>query len=155
MGTNSKLNFNWILINELAVGALPKTFEDIDFLKKEGVDCILSLCDKNEGDLPENLNKFFFCERFVLPDHSSERIPTIEEINKSLVILKNLLKKGAVYVHCYAGIERSPLLCMAYLISHKNIDRQTALEYMMQTHPKTNPLKGQLELLDDIKNVNY
>ena len=51
---------------------------------------------------------------------------------------------------CVLLVERSPLLCIAYLIMHKSIDKQNALEYLMQIHPSTNPLKGQLALLDSL-----
>lgn len=141
-------NFSWILVEEIAVGSLPKQNSDLEFLKQEGIKCILTLCAKNEGEIAENISEYFYCKRFVLPDHSSKRIPTKDELTEALNILKDLITKGPVYIHCFAGVERSPLLCMAYLMTSNNIDRQTALEYMMQTHPNTNPLKGQLELLN-------
>ena len=142
--------FHWILVDELAVGSLPKDEKDIDFLKREGVNSILSLCSKEEGYLSKKAYKYFICKSFALPDHTSKRLPTINELNSALDILQKLIKKGSVYVHCFAGVERSPLLCMAYIMVINKIDRQTALEYMMQTHPQTNPLKGQLDLLDEL-----
>lgn len=142
--------FHWILVDELAVGSLPKDEKDIDFLKREGVNSILSLCGKEEGHLSKKAYENFICKSFALPDHTSKRLPTINELNSALDILQKLIKKGSVYVHCFAGVERSPLLCMAYIMVINKIDRQTALEYMMQTHPQTNPLKGQLDLLDEL-----
>lgn len=149
MESKFKSSFSWILVDELAVGALPKSDEDIDFLKKEGIDCILTLCSIEEGNISNKAYGNFVCESFILPDHTSKKLPTINELNRALDILNNLTKKGSVFVHCFAGVERSPLLCMAYIITNKNIDKQTALEYMMQTHTQTNPLRGQLDLLDN------
>ena len=61
-----------------------------------------------------------------------------------------MIQKGPVYVHCFAGVERSPLICIAYLMKNQNIDLQDALEYLMQTHPITNPLKGQLNIISQL-----
>ena len=44
-------------------------------------------------------------------------------------------------------MERSPLLCMAWLIRHRGLSRLEALEYLMHVHPGTSPLPEQLALL--------
>lgn len=144
------LNFDWVLIDELAVGALPKNDSHLSFLKNNNIKSIFTLCSKEEGHVPINFQNHFNCINYVLPDHRSKKLPKIEEIKECINILENLLKKGGVYVHCFAGVERSPLICLAYLITNKNIDVQNSLEYMMQIHPRTNPLKGQLDLLSKL-----
>ena len=60
------------------------------------------------------------------------------------------MQKGSVFVHCVAAMERSPLICMAWLISKKNLDLSQSLDYMMQVHPGTSPLPEQLKLLNDL-----
>ena len=45
-------------------------------------------------------------------------------------------------------MERSPLVCIAYLMKEKNITKQVALEYLMQVHPGTSPLPEQLDILN-------
>ena len=144
------LNFDWVLIDELAVGALPKKDSHLSFLKDNNIKSIFTLCAEEEGQLPINFKDQFNCNNYVLPDHKSKTLPKIEDIKECINILENLIKKGAVYVHCFAGVERSPLICLAYLITNKNIDMQNALEYMMQIHPSTNPLKGQLDTLNKL-----
>ena len=145
-----ELNFDWVLIDELAVGALPKKNKHLNFLKSKNIKSIFTLCAKEEGEIETNIEDFFFCERYVLPDHTSKKLPSLDQIRKSIEILENLMRKGPVYLHCFAGVERSPLICIAYLITKKNIDVQNALEYMMQIHPRTNPLKGQLDILNKL-----
>ena len=45
---NSKFIFNWILINQLAVGTSPIDSENIIFLKKKKVRNIIGLCSIEE-----------------------------------------------------------------------------------------------------------
>jgi protein-tyrosine phosphatase len=52
-----------------------------------------------------------------------------------------------VYVHCVAAMERSPLVCLAWLVTRHGQTPERALDYLMQVHPGTNPLPGQLALL--------
>jgi protein-tyrosine phosphatase len=56
-----------------------------------------------------------------------------------------------VFVHCVAAMERSPLVCLAWLVSRHGQSPQAALDYLMQVHPGTNPLPGQLRLLDRLR----
>ena len=44
-------------------------------------------------------------------------------------------------------MERSPLVCLAWLVRRQGLTPQRALDYLMQVHPGTNPLPGQLALL--------
>ena len=67
----------------------------------------------------------------------------------ALSIYNKIKNNGPVYVHCVASVERSPLLCLAILIQDKKLKFQDALDYLMQVHPQTNPLIGQLKLLDN------
>ena len=55
----------------------------------------------------------------------------------------------AVFLHCVAAMERSPLVCMAWLIKHKNLSITQSLDYMMSINKGTNPLPSQLKVLND------
>jgi protein-tyrosine phosphatase len=44
-------------------------------------------------------------------------------------------------------MERSPLVCLAWLMRERGLSRLQALDYLMQVHPGTNPLPGQLNVL--------
>ncbi len=150
IGKKNILNFDWVLINKLGLGAFPKTDLHFETLKKMHIKSILTLCDSKEGVLPSQFKDKFNCEHYVLPDHRSKRFPSQEEIKSTVNLLEKLMKIGSVYVHCFAGVERSPLICLAYLMKNKNINMQDGLEYLMQIHPSTNPLKGQLDALSRI-----
>jgi protein-tyrosine phosphatase len=48
-------------------------------------------------------------------------------------------------------MERSPLVCMAWLVEHKHLSPTDALDYLMQVHPGTNPLPQQLAVLRELQ----
>jgi hypothetical protein len=41
-------------------------------------------------------------------------------------------------------------VCLAWLVRQRGLSPQRALDYLMQVHPGTSPLPGQLELLEVI-----
>ena len=141
---------NWVLINEVAIGPAPLKQSHLDQIKKEGIKSIFSLCSEKEAPTPEGIKDQFNCQRFILPDHKTGKFPTSEELNKALVKLEEIIEKGPVFVHCVAAMERSPLICMAWLIKKHNLNTQQSLDYLMQIHPGTNPLPGQLDLLNKL-----
>ena len=47
-------------------------------------------------------------------------------------------------------MERSPLVCLAWLVTRHRQLPAAALDYLMQVHPPTNQLPGQLRLLEDL-----
>ena len=138
---------DWVLKDELAVSRAPKNLEDLDFLKSIGIKSILTLCSEDEISLPENIKSDFYWERYLLPDHKYKEAMELERVKKALEIANNLVKKGPLLIHCYAGIERSPIICMAFLISNRKLSLLQSLQYLMQQHPGTNPLPRQLNIL--------
>ena len=155
MSKNSKFTFNWVLIHELAIGIAPINQDHLTTLKNNGIKSILSLCDINEAKPPDDINLFFNCKRFVLPDHRIGRSPEVDEIIQALNILNGIWKDGPVFVHCVAGMERSPLICIAWLIKYKALSQQQAIDYLMQIHSNTNPLSSQLAVLRDKKFIDF
>ena len=152
---NSSFTFNWVLIRELAIGVAPRNQDHVKTLRDNGIKSILSLCDISEAKPPEDINLFFNCKRTVLPDHRIGRSPEVHEIIQTLNILKGLTKDGPVFVHCVAGMERSPLICIAWLIKYKTLTQQQAIDYLMQIHSNTNPLSSQLAVLRDKKFIDF
>lgn len=55
-----------------------------------------------------------------------------------------------VYVHCVAGISRTPTVVAAYLASRLGIDGLSALGRVTQAHPRANPNPGFCEALGRI-----
>lgn len=145
---------NWVLINEIAIGPAPIKEKHLSIIKDEGIKSIFSLCSYKEAPFLDQMSDLFKCERFVLPDHKANKIVTSDEILAALFILKNLKKDGPVFIHCVAAMERSPLICIAWLIKMHNLKLDEALNYLMQSHVGTNPLPEQLNVLKEEKFIN-
>jgi hypothetical protein len=145
----SGFRVDWVLRGELALGTAPRRPEHLERLEQEGIGAVLSLCADSEWPVPADLEARFRRGRVVLPEHRSGRDPSRAELEAALAELERLrAEAGPVYVHCVAGIERSPLVCMAWLMRRRGLSRLEALEYLMQVHPATSPLPGQLRALD-------
>lgn len=142
---------NWVLIDEIAIGPCPRNNNDLNQIKSMGIKNILSLCSEEESQMSLEINKGFQYERIVLPDHKKGRVPKVSELMKVLKCLKILKLNGPVFVHCVASVERSPLVCIAWLVLELNLSTNEAIEYMMEVHPPTNPLSEQLEIIRKLK----
>lgn len=142
--------FDWVLINKLALGPCPLKERHLEIIQRNNIKSILSLCSEVEVSSPISMQRKFTCKRIVLPDHKYQENLSINQINKTLNLLEKLMDDGPVFVHCVASIERSPLICMAWLVRHCNLNPFESLEYLMQIHPITNPLPIQFSLLKDI-----
>ena len=149
-----KFKIDWVLNNELAIGPAPRKPEHFEYLKQENIKSILNLCTEEEAPIIKYVEKNFNFRRFTLPDHKVNKEILISEINEIISILSSLIKDGPVFVHCFAAVERSPLICMAWLIAKHKLSPQRALDYLMQVHPRTNPLPSQFKLLSELKIFN-
>ena len=59
-----------------------------------------------------------------------------EKLAEAVEVLAALLDAGhTVYLHCNAGMGRSPLTAMAYLYWHRNISREDAIGYVKMRRP--------------------
>jgi len=150
MPSSRYFRIDWVLFNQVAIGPAPRAERHLDRLEEEGISCVLSLCSTEEAEPPPGQTERFRTKRFVLLDHRAGRMPTLIELETALGHLAELHHYGPVFVHCVAAMERSPLVCLAWLISQHKMKPEKALDYLMQQHPGTNPLPGQLILLKDL-----
>ena len=145
------IKIDWVLNDQLAIGAVPRDNNDLRVLKKYGFVWIFSLCSKEEINVEVNFEDYFSCKRVILPDHKYKEALTIDQLNLAINTLAEIIESGPVYIHCVAGIERSPLVCMAWLVKNYNLTPTQALDYLMDVHKGTNPLPAQLNLLNLLK----
>ena len=144
-----KFRHNWVLSDKLLVGEAPHKKENINLLESYEIKSILCLCDEKEFPLNDQIETSFNFKRIVLPDHKHERTITLLEIEQAIMTLSKLLDEGKVYVHCFAGLERSPLICMGYLMFRKNLTLIESIEYVMSVNPGSCPMKKHLDRLDE------
>lgn len=143
----SRFRVTWVLRDQLALGPAPRSLHHLERLRDEGVKAVLTLCSEAEAPAPEQINHWFSWARVVLPDHRVGRPPSPAELHQALAALERLQALGPVYVHCVASMERSPLVCLAWLMRERGLTRLEALDYLAQQHPGTNPLPEQLDVL--------
>ena len=148
-----RFRIDWVLTNDLAIGPAPKADRHLKRLEVAGIRGVLSLCSEEEAQSPKGLADHFQCQRIVLPDHRSPEVLSLQQLKSSLLALSELRQQGPVFVHCVAAVERSPLICMAWLVQQQQLNPSEALDYLMQVHPGTNPLPRQYELLKHIQSV--
>lgn len=151
----SRFGVHWVLVDDLAIGPAPLAERHLDQLNGSGIKAVLSLCAAEEAPPPSGLDQRFVHQRLVLPDHLMGRLPGLQELEEALSALAVLRNHGPVFVHCVAAMERSPLVCLGWLISRLGQTQQRALDYMMQVHPGTNPLPGQLALLTQLNRPKH
>lgn len=148
MTPQQRFRIDWVLGDELAIGPAPRAERHLPRLAAAGVRAVLSLCSEQEAPPPTGLSNCFPFARLVLPDHRAGRLPEPAELNAALALLAQLHQEhGAVFVHCVGAMERSPLVCLAWLVQRHRLTNEQALDYLMQVHPGTNPLPGQLALI--------
>ena len=152
----NKFIFNWILSNKLAIGTSPVENKNLIFLETKQVRNIIGLCSKKEIDWHENIYKNFNCERIVLPDSQTNLLPSQDELIEAFNKLMDALYKDITFVHCFASVERSPLLCTMYIMYKYKLSIEDALDYVKKVHPFANPTNQQLSLINkaliEIKN---
>ena len=68
--------------------------------------------------------------------------------------MKDFLKNGVTFIHCFAAIERSPLLCILFIMDEYNLSLEEALDYLKKVHKNTNPRNNQLLLIQNFKLKN-
>jgi predicted protein tyrosine phosphatase len=141
------MRYSLLLVDELLVGSAPQTTLHLDILEQEGVKAVLSLCEQQEAPPPSGLAERFAHCRTPLPDYAAERAPTTEELDQVIASLSRLTSLGPVYVHCVAGVERSPLVALAWLLRRHRLGFTAALDYLQEAHRCSSPAPAQLEAL--------
>ena len=149
--------FNWILINKFAIGTPVNCKADLLILEKNRISSILDL--RNNYDFNKSskqsllLEKKFDYHNIQLPDHNTKRVANAEEIDKSLKVLSKLLINGPVFMHCHAGVERCPLISIAYIHIYKGLTINQSYDYVKQQNEETNVSLKQLKVLSELNNI--
>ena len=141
--------FDWILIEKLAVGNSPLERKNLDFLKKKGVKNILGLCSANEIEWDSEIKNFFNCERIYIPDSNSNKLLSFEDLEEAYNCLINFIDEDTTFLHCFASVERSPILCILYIMKKFNMRIEDALDYVKRKHKLTNHKNFQLKLIKE------
>jgi atypical dual specificity phosphatase len=141
------IRWAWVLPNRLKVGSFPEV-PDLDCLKQGGIQAILTLCDPAESRLDPAFSSSFHCLQYSLPDSRHSRPLLVEDLATVVDLLHETLQtQGPTYVHCLAGIERSPTVCVAYLCRYQRLQVWEALNWLKSIHARTGITSDQLRVI--------
>jgi atypical dual specificity phosphatase len=140
----------WILPNQLAIGAFPSD-STYPLLLQAGIQTILTLCTEAEGILAPTFLETFQCIRYPLPDSHVNATIQLDQLQQAVdFVHQSLSNQRPLYIHCLAGIERSPTVCAAYLCLHHHIQPWEALHWLRQVNPRTRLIESQIQAIQQL-----
>jgi protein-tyrosine phosphatase len=139
----------------LFVGNAPQREEDSSALVAHGVSAVL--CLQTDDDLAQSglrwaqveewhIRHGLVTSRVPILDFSSDAV--VAQMDETLAALGTLLDDGhVVYLHCSAGINRSPTIAIAYLVRTEGLSVAAALEAVRAVRPVVRPYMRALEAI--------
>lgn len=131
-------SLSWLLPDALAFGSLPHPQDYVRF-QRAGIQIVLTLCAEAEGDIPTSIQRDFTWVRLALPDSRYATDLRVDQMEQAVHVVHHGISQGKViYVHCLAGVERSPAVCIAYLCRYHHLELWEAVQRVKQARPKAN-----------------
>jgi len=147
---NQPLMYSWILNHQLAIGPMPRRTFQWNQMEDVGFETRFSCCYPQENvfaPIPSDWSS----ANIPLPDHRQQESLDIDKLRLALRTAEELvISSSPVYLHCFAGQERSSLLAVGLTAKFKKIDVFTALEWVRRCHPISSPIYEHLEMLEVI-----
>jgi protein-tyrosine phosphatase len=123
------------VLSQIVIGSYPETTADIDRLRQDlGVTAVLNV-QSEEDDEYLSIPWSVLESHYRLSGIEVRRVPVIDfdqadlrrNLPECVAALRELIDDGhTVYVHCTAGIGRSPSVVIAYLHWVENLDLEEA-----------------------------
>ena len=131
------------LDDQLAVGSYPHTPDHVHFLRERlGVTAVLNL--QSDVDLRmRGVDWTVMWPLYTRLGVQTSRVPILDftptdlakHLDKAVDALATFVSKGRkVYVHCNAGLNRSPSVVIAHLASNRSLDLQSATTWLESRH---------------------
>jgi len=130
------------LTEKLFVGSCPTAGTDIEFLKKSGITAVFTVQTDEDFDFwGIDWKKFekqyrdlgIAVRRVPVPDFDTQALR--RKLPECVAALDELLKQGhTVFLHCNAGVNRSPTIAIAYLHWIEHWTLQAAVDHVMVRH---------------------
>lgn len=143
---STPLPYSWVISGSLAIGPMPRDATDWRQLELTGFRSRFSCCYLSEEICPPPLQ--WTQATVSLPDHRRQEPLRPDRLQQALEQAEALVaSQPATYLHCMAGLERSPLVATGLLARHHGIDVFEALQRIRLCHPRAMPLYSDLEVL--------
>ena len=144
------LPYSWILTNQLAIGPMPRHPGHWQQLELAGFRSRFSCCYAQEEKLSP-VPAQWRSTSVALPDHREQETLTPERLKEALKGAWLLIEAGdPLYLHCFAGRERSSLMAVGLTAKARDMDVFAALDWVRRCHPAALPIYEHLDILDQI-----
>ena len=140
IGTLARVSMNYhTIVDRLAVGPYPADPAQVMALKRHGITAILNVqsdADFRDRAIQWNLFWKFYVSRGIhvvrcpITDFDSSdlsaKLPGAIEALQALIVAEH-----SVYLHCTAGVNRSPTVAIGWLMTHGGYDMAGAVEHFL------------------------
>jgi len=148
--SSQPLIYSWILNRQLAIGPMPRRTFQWNQLEDVGFKTRFSCCYPDENVFA-SIPSGWYSVNVPLPDHRQQESLGIDRLRLALDEAEELVVKAApVYLHCFAGQERSSLMAVGLTARIRQLDVFSALEWVRRCHPISAPSYEYLEMLESI-----
>ena len=145
------LTYSWILTGKLAIGPMPRSSLHWLQLENDGFTRRFSCCYSYENIFVPVPGHWSSCE-ISLPDHRSQDELTLSLLASALTQARLMIVDSSkpLYLHCFAGQERSALMAVGLVCLLENKNLFDSLSYVRQCHKSAKPIYTHLDLLDQL-----
>ena len=128
--TKKPTNFSWLIEEKLAGSGMPTTFDELDWVLKQGVKSIVTM---TENALPDEWTEDVKYLHVPTPDLTA---PDMDKIDTTVdFIYERINNKEAVMVHCAAGMGRAGTVLACYLVKYQKHSAKDAIEKIREERP--------------------
>lgn len=147
----SPLAYNWIKSGRLAIGPMPKSRQHWQQLENDNFNQRFSCCYPHEH-IFSPIPSHWLSREVSLPDHRGQEDLKADTLIYALREAKSMIDEGVgpLYIHCFAGQERSVLIAIGLVCILDNKDLFDSLNHIRSCHQNARPIYSQLDLLDQL-----
>ncbi len=128
--TKKPTNFSWLIEEKLAGSGMPTSFDELDWVLKQGVKSIVTM---TENSLPESWVSKINYLHVPTPDLTA---PDMDKIDTAVEFIQEHIKNNnAVMVHCAAGMGRAGTILACYLVKYQNHSAREAILKIRKERP--------------------